>query len=629
MNRYGIVVCSILLTLCVTNPVAQIIEVPIAPADKDFSSANSRVSSDGKALFPVWEDFSNTFGRPDTCLWINSQNVWINDGGGINKPSIHVATFDGNDGTGQAYSSDVTEVGYSDSLVSRPIDMTTVPAGFEDGVFLTFFYQREGNGEFPDAVDFIEVQFRGADSLWTTIWPADPDDLTRDTDIFQRVSLKVDPVYFHDDFQFRFRSFGRRAGPYDTWHIDYIYLDKDQSENSLDLADRAITEGPASVFGNYTAIPIPQFRVLDQDVLAATQISLFNYQTSQLVQAFEYSAYLINEKDSSIIETLADGVARTILGGGSENLPVKAPDYQLLSDELIDDTTRLDFRIEYIVNTGDTLLINTVDQIAGDTTYHEHVDLRLNDTVSRSFTLHDFYAYDDGSAEFGAGINQNGGQIAYQYVLKQPDTLVAVDMYFTNIGRLVAGNAIDLFVLKDLTDEPSSVLYQGVQTIQNTSGINVFGSYPIEPLVVRDTIYIGFRQSTDIFLPLGLDKNTNTGDRIFFNIVGTWEQNTSIQGSLMLRPRFGKGDLITALPEQLKPEIRIYPNPARTNIRIEGGSISNLSVVSIEGKRLQPRVNYKSAGIMELDVSNLQAGIYLLQFTNGDRVESRRIIIAD
>jgi len=39
----------------------------------------------------------------------------------------------------------------------------------------------------------------------------------------------------------------------------------------------------------------------------------------------------------------------------------------------------------------------------------------------------------------------------------------------------------------------------------------------ISPLIVNDTIYIGYKQFDDEFIPIGLDKNNNNSDKIFFN----------------------------------------------------------------------------------------------------------------
>ena len=55
---------------------------------------------------------------------------------------------------------------------------------------------------------------------------------------------------------------------------------------------------------------------------------------------------------------------------------------------------------------------------------------------------------------------------------------------------------------------------------------------------MEDTFYIGFKQFESNFLSVGLDKNNNTSDKIFYKIDNQWEQNDIIKGSLMIRPIF-------------------------------------------------------------------------------------------
>ena len=65
---------------------------------------------------------------------------------------------------------------------------------------------------------------------------------------------------------------------------------------------------------------------------------------------------------------------------------------------------------------------------------------------------------------------------------------------------------------------------------ENTN--NNYNSFKlISPLIAIDTIYIGYKQFDDDFIPIGLDKNNNNSDKIFFNTNGSWEQNNLINGS--------------------------------------------------------------------------------------------------
>ena len=62
---------------------------------------------------------------------------------------------------------------------------------------------------------------------------------------------------------------------------------------------------------------------------------------------------------------------------------------------------------------------------------------------------------------------------------------------------------------------------------------------------------------------VGLDKNNNTADEIYYYINNQWEQNNLIQGSLMIRPVFGDVEnYLTTLNEDDNENISIYPNPS-------------------------------------------------------------------
>ena len=94
-------------------------------------------------MLPFWDDFSSIRnGKPDNKLWEYSESVWVNDGLGINPPSLNVATFDGLDSLGKPYNvNDVLAKGYADKLISAPIRMDLVSEADRSRVFIGFFYE--------------------------------------------------------------------------------------------------------------------------------------------------------------------------------------------------------------------------------------------------------------------------------------------------------------------------------------------------------------------------------------------------------------------------------------------------------------------------------------------------------
>ena len=599
--------------------------VGVAQSEKSGQKKNFNTrTSAGILNLPIWEDFSTSNQIPNADLWVNSENVQISNGLGSNLPSTNIATFDGLDVNGNPYSTDASDVDFTDSLTSLPVDLSIVPIAERNTVYLSFFYQKKGKGEIPDDEDFISLDFLAADSTWVRIWPSDPSFLEPNTDIFTRVMIPVVDSMFHNAFQFRFRSFGRRNGPFDTWNIDYIYFDKGRSFNNFDFLDRAITGEPSKIFRNYTAIPLRQLFANPGQITDSSFIQLINYETSQPVQGIEYSALLVNSISGNLIESLVDKKALVIQS--LQKLMLDAPkiDVQNLLNQTTGPDDSLYVDLLYFVDTGDTLLIDAIDPGTGDTTYIASIDLRVNDTISRSFIFDDFYAYDDGTAEFGAGINQTNGQLAYQFFIDEIDTIVSLDMYFPNIGTASAGLPIEVFILSNLDGSDESELFRRSFTVQ-ASGINEFRKYQIiPPVVVSDSIFIGYRQTSDDFIPLGLDKNNDSGDNIYFNVSGTWEKNVDVIGSLMLRPRFGSGDLITSLDTGTIPEnVNIYPNPVSHMLKING-PYESIRVYNLTGR--QVLALYFGENRKELDFSILPNGLYLIEIKNKDRIQIEKII---
>ena len=134
--------------------IAQLIVFPLAqsaPATKS-PKTSARTKEVTPLTLPFWDDFSFSEIKyyPSEKLWQQSKSVWVNDGIGINAPSLKVATFDGLDSNGKPYSiNDVLAKGKADSLVSNPIQLDLVSVAQRGTVYLSFYYQFRGNGEPP------------------------------------------------------------------------------------------------------------------------------------------------------------------------------------------------------------------------------------------------------------------------------------------------------------------------------------------------------------------------------------------------------------------------------------------------------------------------------------------------
>ncbi len=600
-------------------------------------AANARQQAlDTVLTLPFWDDFSQPvtnvlgFTTPDTLHWQPAQGrgVLVNTGLGIAPPSVGVASFDGVNAQGAAYDTTASRSGLSDELWSQPINLTLVPEAERGSVFLSFFWQPRGRGELPEAVgDSLRLQFKTLDTArqWVTVWKqAGGESLV--TDVFVQEILAVrDPAYFHDRFQFRFQSFNRQSGAFDTWNIDYVYLNRGRSATDLAYPDAAITSLPTSPFGEYTQVPMKQFRAAPEQYLSGSSVQYYNLRNQPVGTTFE--AFVNNALSGEALYRLSDStnaLSPLPTAFDRRTIAVGAPVVSAL--DLTQDSLYL--QSEFYIETGDLPRIASISD-EGDTLFNLSVDYRDNDTVRTTSVLNETLAYDDGTAEFGLELNQTGGRVAYEFVVPEEDLLTDIDIHFPNL-RQNQGTLFKLFVWKTLADTArGEVVLRETGTLAAQAALRSdgFTTYQLEsPVAVRDTFYVGYQQeSTDRFLIVGFDKNTNTNDHLFYSVSNDWEQSRELQGSLMLRPRFDRerAQLVTALPDEeaiSTVDLILYPNPTNGLVRIQG-TYDRLRVVDLLGQGI-PVVPRSEV----VDLSPYPAGLYVFQFAVGSQTFTRKII---
>lgn len=82
----------------------------------------------------------------------------------------------------------------------------------------------------------------------------------------------------------------------------------------------------------------------------------------------------------------------------------------------------------------------------------------------------------------------------------------------------------------------------------------------------------------------------------------------------------------TSPPTIARPTIRIYPNPNRGKLMVEGTIVPDALVLRDILGRIVQRVQPTSM-ITEMDLTNLSAGTYLLEFQSGGQVWFERIML--
>lgn len=607
---------------------AQLKLYPISQKNNSLKSNNQtgRTASNTVTI-PIFEEFSQSGNQPDTTLWQNSANVFISSGRGFQPPTLNVATFDGLQADGSPYSPISDSQGETDALITCPIDISAFSAA--DNIYLSFFYQFGGLGESPDPSDSLRVEFMDADSSWVTVWPGDGESLDRSGDFVQVILPVTASAYLHDAFRFKFQAFGRQSGPFDVWNVDYIFMNEGRNANDNSYPDRAIATQLSSVFSNsYSAVPRQHyndslrqgfFTISNLDIDDGAQdytIDLRATVTDYLDSAKSESSFTIKDyvpQPPSSPSSISPGEINTIY------IPEIVPKNVITSTV---DSTFITFDIK--LNSKDS-----ADRDSIEYTNFSITNFQVNDSTKQSFIMKDYYAYDDGTAEVGAGLNFSGNRLAYEYEILG-DTLrdlIAFDIYFPFVNTSPNGKSVELMVWKRLDNQQSSIIYKQQININVAQGLNRFTRFMLtEPLTVEDsTIYIGYRQISNGDLAVGFDKNTDTSDKIFFNLTGDWEQDPNTKGSLMMRPVFGEvEDVISGLPDFEKSQVRVFPNPAHHILQLQG-RFNGYSLHTMSGKTIIEQQSAESQNSI-IDMSQLPNGLYLLKISTGSEIILKKII---
>src|SRR4028118_1413434 len=109
----------------------------------------------------------------------------------------------------------------------------------------------------PDPTDSLLLQFKNSAGNWRTVRSFQA--VARGVQEFNYEALALTTADFHAAFQFRFLAFGRPAGMYDIWNVDYVYMGQGRNINQRSVRDLTVSRQPGSVLSRYTAMPWEQF----------------------------------------------------------------------------------------------------------------------------------------------------------------------------------------------------------------------------------------------------------------------------------------------------------------------------------------------------------------------------------
>ena len=147
--------------LIASQTTAQEILTPFKTGHEKTPTRNSVAPA---RFLPFFDDFSHSTLYPDSTKW-SDNNVMVNDGFPLCPPNRNSVTFDVLDANGRVYDYAISNAFVAEYLTSVRIRLDSImepepraltPA---DSIYLSFYYQPQGNGNAPEAHDSLVLQF--------------------------------------------------------------------------------------------------------------------------------------------------------------------------------------------------------------------------------------------------------------------------------------------------------------------------------------------------------------------------------------------------------------------------------------------------------------------------------------
>lgn len=519
--------------------------------------------------------------------------------------SLGVVTFDGLKANGYPYAINTSQSGYADYLTSKPLIMN-YPAS--DSIYFSFLYQPEGFGDRPEANDSLVLDFFNVtEQKWETVWKVAGTPLHD----FKYVHIPITEIKFlQNGFKFRFKNYGGLSGDLDNWHIDYVDLRRIRSYTDTVIIDFAIVYPIPTLLSDYTSVPWEHY--ITEPIGRMSDSLLITVRNSNIIAG---------NTSNGNLQVLDNGVLNQnyVIPGGSLSTDLN---YEPLSTyttqhSLVAIAPFYDFPV-----TEPTAENYTFDYSFTATVPFQQFT-NQNDTVYGQQYFANYYSYDDGSAELAYGINGEQSRLAYQFTTWEPDSLVAVQMHFVPTVFDHSNKLFLLTIWDDNDGQPGAVIYEDdFFTVQSPVYIpekNSFWHYYFkdnQKVGVSGTYYVGWRQLDPQRLNIGFDKNTNTQNKIFYSVdLGATWQNSSFEGSLMMRPVFSTAmDYLLEVEEpEFVEELSLYPNPVLNELNFSFVSEGTVDIIAADGKVIR-----SVAWTNQVDVNDLNHGFYFVRVTSND-----------
>jgi hypothetical protein len=586
---------------------------------------------------PFWDDFSRSKNNTiDTTIWLHGLGVFINGFEGYLPPSEMVATLDGFDGNGNAYSNDTQAQGLGDSLVSKPIDLSGYTAA--SNIVLSFFWQEKFGNQAPNFNDSLRLSFKNSDNEWEQVFSRGGNGVANPI-LFQQQFVRVNQERFiHSGFQFKFELLSNLAGAFDVFNLDYIYLNEgnisvNTDNNAYDsYEDRTFSKAPQSIFGDYYALPLKHLNeTWLEDNLQSTSFiynNLWAGDANNPLFVTEIFGILRDTlKPNIILDSLLINGNFLTQNQDTALFTAQSRNREQLISKLIQESENEDsvfLELQLNLGTNDSLFFETINSVR---IYYPDLTFRSNDTISTIYPLHNYYAQDDGTAESAIQLNSKNYQIAQEFEIIGDHYMTGIDMYIPNSAQNTGTRNITLLVWDELTNNLSNIRLAQNVLVNQSSGINKFQRFEFErPIFIGGRIYIGYREENDEVVSVGFDKNSNSAENLFFNQSGDWRQNVLLSGSMMIRPVFDEASVtVSNQPTQTQEPFKIYPNPNNGTLNYHG-EFDRMEVYSMSGQRML-QINGGENRNSFIHIGHLTDGLYLVKIIKGNSISTQKVLL--
>ncbi|MCR5013611.1 MAG: T9SS type A sorting domain-containing protein [Bacteroidales bacterium] len=562
---------------------------------------------------PFYDDFSSSTLYPDSTKW-KDRYAFVNSGFPLNPVTRNAATLDVLDAKGAVYSYAISNPFIAEHLTSTQIRLDSVfdpePKALSpaDSLYLSFYYQPQGNGLPPEANDSLVLEFgipNDFDTTWYHIWSTPGQPLSQflqenDSAYFKLVMIPItDPKYFSSTFFFRFYNYASIVnstqptgrGNEDNWNIDMVYLDRNRSYDDPSYPKVCFTGQTPSFLKRYKSMPYKHYRT---NAYASLNDEYIEMQVSNLDNRAHNVTY------AYYVDQVGGGQSYYHESASTINLPQQSPNQLLLTfvDQL--------FSIDFDRDSTSYLIRHYVS----DSTCTPP----LTDSLVYHQGFYNYFAYDDGTPEMGYGVEPASSSFAVKFEMAELDTLRGVQILFNRTLNDANEKYFDIVVWKDNNGKPGEEVYRMTsQRPRWGEKMFEFAYYKFPDRVrLSGSFYVGIMQRDNGLINIGVDMSNDNSQYNFFNTSGSWQQS-AMPGSLMIRPVVGAGYYI-GVDENDDDEVVIYPNPATDELHVKGvENGQSMTVYDMTGRRVLQRGFSNS-----LDVKELSGGIYLLQITTSE-----------